>query len=345
MAIPASETVVFGIIGAGTVSTLHASAIRNCSEARLAAVADLCEERARKLADGASTYTSYHSLLERPDIDVVCVCVPSGMHMSVCMDAAQAGKHVIVEKPLEVTLEKADAIINACDAAGVKLGVIFQLRFLPDVGAVKETVSSGTLGKLVMGDAYVKWHRSQDYYDSSDWRGTWQMDGGGVLMNQAIHHVDLLQWMMGPVDSVFGYTATLVRERIEVEDTAVACLRFTSGALGTIEACTSAKSGVPARLEIRGETGNIVLEDGKIVLWDVDNVSQPAFEPVDMGSGFSDPKAITSVGHQAQIRDMVRAIKENRPPAVDGHEARKAIEIITAIYRSARAGVPVKLPV
>ncbi|MDH7602644.1 MAG: Gfo/Idh/MocA family oxidoreductase [Armatimonadota bacterium] len=339
-----SETVVFGIIGAGSVSSLHAAAIRNCPEAHLAAVADVCEERARKLADGAEVYTDYRRLLERRDIDAVCVCVPSGMHMPVCIDAANAGKHVLVEKPLEVTLEKADAIINACDKASVKLGVIFQVRFLPGVQAAKEAVSTGQLGKLVMGDAYVKWHRSQDYYDSSDWRGTWEMDGGGALMNQAIHHVDLLQWMMGPVDSIFGYTDTLVRERIEVEDTAAACLRFVNGAVGTIEACTSAKNGVPARLEIRGELGTIVLEDGKIALWDIEGVPLPELDLVDLGSGASDPKAITSVGHQAQIQDLARAIKENRQPVVDGREARKAVEIVTAIYRSARTGAPVKLP-
>lgn len=337
------EEVLFGIVGAGSVSSLHATAISNCPNARLVAVADVSEERARRIAGDATVYTDYRALLERNDVDVVCICVPSGMHMPVCIDAAQAGKHVLVEKPLEITVERADAIIQACDAAKVKLGVIFQLRFMPDVRAVKEIVESGTLGKLTLGNAYVKWHRSQEYYDSSDWRGTWTMDGGGALMNQAIHHVDLLQWMMGPVASIFGYTANLVHKRIEVEDTAVACLQFVNGALGTIEACTSAQKGVPARLEIRGEKGAVALEDGRIVWWDVDETPQPEEKCAHLGSGASDPTAITSIGHQAQIEDMVQAIREDRPPVVDGHEARKAIEIVTAIYRSAETGLPIDI--
>lgn len=340
----ASEKVTFGIIGAGSVSSLHAAAISQCAEAQLVAVADISEERARKLAgENVRIYTDYRRLLDEPDIDVVCVCVPSGMHMDVCIDAARAGKHVLVEKPLEITLERADRVIQACDEANVKLGVIFQLRFMPGVLATKNIVESGKLGKLIMGDAYVKWHRSRDYYSSSNWRGTWEMDGGGALMNQAIHHVDLLQWIMGPVESLYGYTATLVHAEIQVEDTAAACLRFANGALGTIEACTSARQGVSARLEIRGESGTIILEDGKITLWDVEGTPQPEEEPTDFGSGASDPTAITSLGHQAQINDMVRAIKEDRSPIVDGREARKAIEIVTAIYRSARTGEPIRL--
>ena len=340
----ATREIGFGIIGAGAVSPLHAAAISNCPGARLVAVADLSEERARKLAGDAASYADYREMLARPDVDVVCVCVPSGMRLGVCVDAARAGKHILAEKPLEVTLERADAAIEACEAAGVKLAVIFQVRFMPGVQALRGAVELGQLGKLVMGDAYVKWHRTQEYYDSSDWRGTWEMDGGGVLMNQAIHHVDLLQWMMGPVESVFGRTATLVHERIEVEDTAVACFRFANGALGTIAACTSASKGVPARLEIRGETGTVILEEGKIALWDVEGVPQPEVESMDLGSGASDPSAITSLGHQAQINDLVQAINENRPPVVDGREARKAIEIIAGIYRSARDGAPVRLP-
>jgi len=334
----------FGIIGAGAVSRLHAAAVANCPGARLVAVADLCEERAKKLAPEAAAYADYRQLVERPDVDVVCLCVPSGMRLPIAIEAARAGKHILAEKPLEVTLERADSIIAACDEAGVRLAVIFQLRFMPGVRALRRAVESGALGKPVLGDAYVKWHRSQDYYDSSDWRGTWEMDGGGALMNQAIHHVDLLQWMMGPVESVFGRTATLVRERIQVEDTAAACLKFANGALGTIEACTSASTGVPARLEIRGEKGTVILEDGRIAFWDVEGMPQPEEERADFGSGASDPTAITSLGHQAQINDLVQAINQDRAPVVDGREARKAIEIIEAIYRSARTGSVVTLP-
>jgi len=336
----------FGIIGAGAICPLHISAIKQCNGARLAAIADVSEERARSVAEqeGIAWYTDYKAMLANPDVDVVCVLTPSGMRAPVCVDVARAGKHIVAEKPLEVTLEKVDRIIDECDRAGVKLEVIFQIRFLPGAQAVKKAVSEGKLGKLVLGDAYVKWFRSQEYYDSASWRGTWEFDGGGVLMNQAIHYIDLLQWIMGPVESIFGYTDTLVKQRIEVEDTAAACIRFKNGALGVIEACTAAHSGKPARLEIRGEKGTIIFEDGNISLWEVEGDTDFVPETVDMGSGASDPMAISSVGHQAQIDDIVRAIREDRDPVVDGREGRKAIEIISGIYKSSRAGEMVRLP-
>ena len=336
----------FGIIGAGAICPLHISAIEICEGARLAAIADVSEERARSIgeAKGIAWHTDYHQLLNDPDVDVVCILTPSGMRAPVAIDAARAGKHIIAEKPLEVTLEKVDSIIEACDKAQVNLAVIFQVRFLPGVMAVHKAVAEGRLGKLILGDAYVKWHRSQDYYDSATWRGTWALDGGGALMNQGIHYIDLLQWMMGPVDTITGHVDTLVKQRIEVEDTAVACLKFASGALGVIEACTSAKAGQPARLEIRGEKGTVAIEDGNIVIWDVEGDEGFALETVDTGSGSTNPMAITDIGHQAQICDMVAAINEGRPPIVDGREARKAIEIISGIYRSSKTGKPIKLP-
>lgn len=336
----------FGIIGAGAISPLHIYAIDVCEGARLAAIADVSEERARTIGQtrDIAWYTDYREMLGNPEVDVVCILTPTGLRAPVCIDAARAGKHIIAEKPLEVTLEKVDSIIDECDKARVNLAVIFQVRFLPGVLAVHKAVAEGRLGKLILGGAYVKWHRSQDYYDSATWRGTWALDGGGALMNQAVHYVDLLQWTMGPVETITGHVDTLVKQRIEVEDTAVACLRFESGALGVIEACTSAKAGVPARLEIRGEKGTVAIEDGNVVIWDVEGDEGFAPETVDTGSGSTNPMAITAIGHEAQIRDMVEAINEGRPPIVDGREARKAIEIISGIYRSSNTGRPVKLP-
>jgi UDP-N-acetyl-2-amino-2-deoxyglucuronate dehydrogenase len=336
----------FGIIGAGAISPLHIYGIDACEGARLAAIADVSEERARAIGQERDIpwYTDYHEMLADPDVDVVCILTPSGLRAPVCIDAARAGKHIVAEKPLEVTLEKVDSIITECDKAHVNLAVIFQIRFLPGVVAVHKAVAEGRLGKLILGDAYVKWHRAQDYYDSATWRGTWALDGGGALMNQGVHYVDLLQWMMGPVETITGHIDTLVRQRIEVEDTAVACLKFANGALGVIEACTSAKAGVPARLEIRGEKGTVVIEDGNVVTWDVEGEEGFVAESVDTGSGSTNPMAITSLGHEAQIRDMVDAINEGRPPIVDGREARKAIEIISGVYRSSQTGMPIKLP-
>lgn len=336
----------FGIIGAGAICPLHIAAIEHCEGARLAGVADVSEDRAKSVAEanGVPWYTDYTRLLADPDVDVVCILTPSGLRAPVCIDAARAGKHIIAEKPLEVTLDRVDSIINECDSAGVKLAVIFQLRFLPGVQAVAHAVFEGRLGRPVLGNAYVKWFRSQDYYDSATWRGTWALDGGGALMNQGIHYIDLLQWFMGPAVTVTGHIATLARKRIEVEDTAVACLTFDSGALGVIEACTSANIGRPARLELRGERGTIVLEDGNVVFWNIDGEDEFVAPHVETGSGATNPMAITSAGHEAQISDMVDAINENRPPVVDGPDARKAIEIISAIYSSSESGGTIRLP-
>ncbi|NLN79254.1 MAG: Gfo/Idh/MocA family oxidoreductase [Armatimonadetes bacterium] len=335
----------FGIIGLGAISPLHIEGIEACEGAYLAAVADVSEERAQLVGDRQSApwYTDYQELLARPDVDVVCVLTPSGLRAPVCIDAARAGKHIIAEKPLEVSLQRVDSIIEECDGANVKLAVIFQVRFLPGVVAARNAIVQGRLGKLVLGGAYVKWHRSQDYYDSATWRGTWELDGGGALMNQGIHYIDLLQWGMGPVESISGRVATLIKQRIEVEDTAVACLKFANGALGVIEACTSANTGTPARLELRGEKGLIIIEDGNIVTWQVDGDEEHVAETVETGSGSTSPMAITAIGHKAQINDMVDAINQDRPPVVDGREARKSIEIISAIYQSSRSLAPVRL--
>ncbi|MGI6295920.1 MAG: Gfo/Idh/MocA family protein [Armatimonadota bacterium] len=334
----------FGIIGLGAISPLHLQGIDECEGARLAAVADVSEERARQIGETREVvwYTDYRDLLANPDVDVVCILTPSGLRGQVCIDAARAGKHIIAEKPLEVTLEKVDLIIDECDKAGVKLAVIFQTRFLPGVVLARRAVQDGRLGRLVLGGAYIKWHRSQEYYDSAGWRGTWALDGGGALMNQGIHYIDLLQWMMGPVESICGHYATLVRD-IEVEDTAAACLKFANGSIGVIEACTSAKAGFPARLEIRGDRGTIVIEDGNIVTWDIEGDEDFVADRVETGSGSTIPMAITAIGHIAQIKDMVEAINTGRSPVVDGREARKSIEIISGIYQSSRTETSVSL--
>jgi len=340
------KEVGFGIIGAGAICPLHIEAIEAAESARLVAIADVSADRARAIGEqkNIAWYSDHTELLANPEVDVVCALTPSGLRAPVCIDAARAGKHVIAEKPLEVTLERVDSVINECDKAGVKLAVIFQMRFLPGAYAACTAAVEGRLGKLIMGDAYIKWHRAQDYYDSATWRGTWEFDGGGALMNQGIHYVDLLQWAMGPVESVFGHADTLVKQRIEVEDTAVACVRFASGALGVIEGCTSSHKGHPARLELRGEKGTIIVQDGNVILWDVDGEEDFEVQKTETGSGAHNPMAISSIGHQAQIADMVRAVLDDRPPIVDGREARKAIEIISGIYRSSRTGQPVRLP-
>ena len=343
----------WGIVGCGMISRFHAAAIRRLRGCRLVAGADDVAAATEAFGSelGCAATTDVRAMLQREDIDIVSVCTPSGAHAEPAIAAARAGKHVIVEKPLEVTLARCDRIIRACRKAGVVLGVIFPSRFADAAQLVKKTIDRGRLGRLTLADAYVKWWRTQAYYDSGGWRGTWKLDGGGALMNQSIHAIDLLQWLVGPVESVRAITATIAHERIEVEDAAVAALRFRNGALGTIEGTTAAFPGLLKRIEISGDRGTVGLEEDNITIWRFDSkrrgddavLSRHGAQAA-AGGGASDPSAISFEGHRRQFADFVKAIEAGRKPLVDGPEGRKAVEIILAIYKSARSGRPVKLP-
>ena len=270
--------------------------------------------------------------------------------MEPAVQAAQAGKHVLIEKPLEITTERCDAIIDACEKAGVKLGVTFQSRFHESSQLMKKAIDSGRFGTVTMGDAYVKWYRSQEYYDSGAWRGTWNLDGGGALMNQAIHSVDLLVWLMGDVAEISAMTATLTHERIEVEDVAVANLKFKSGALGVIEATTTAFPGSLKRIEISGSHGTAILEEEDIKMWQFaeqtaedDEIRKRMEGRTDSGGGAADPSAINHHGHTMVFEEVIASINENRTPLVSGQEGRRSVEVIRAIYESAKTGKVVKL--
>lgn len=341
----------FGIVGCGAIAPLHAEAIRSLSDdALLVAVSSNIQKEARAFGEkyGINWYEDYHNLLDRNDVDVVCICTPSGTHAEIAMEAAKFGKHILVEKPLDISLERIDRVIEACEKARVKLGVVFQLRFTKAFKMVYQAVRNERFGRLVLGEARVKTYRSRDYYKSSDWKGTWTMDGGGALMNQSIHAVDLLQWMMGPVKSVYAYTDTLVHE-IEVEDTAVAVLRFANGALGVLVGATSTFPGLPKYLEIHGSAGGVVVEEDTIKKWDFsekreeDKLAEQTGGEI--GSAYSDPvKGLNFIGHKLVIEDMIEAILKNREPLVNGQEARKSVEIILAVYESARSGKEIVLP-
>ena len=339
----------FGLVGCGMVAPAHADSLMELEDARLVAVCDRIEERAKALGEKytCSYYTDLKDMLARADIDVANVCIPPGFHSDAVIECAKAGKHVIVEKPIEVTLDKADRMIKACEEAGVKLVTIFQSRFKKGVQALRRAIDRGVLGQLYLGDVYIKWFRPESYYQTTSWRGTWNVEGGGALINQSIHSIDLLQWMMGPVESVFAHIAT-ARHNIEAEDLAVATLKFKSGALGVIEGATALYPGVPERLEIHGERGSIVLEAGVIRSWDIRDACPedlPGDTAEETGTGASDPMAFPIIWHKAQIQDMIDAIKEGRSPLVDGREGRKALEIIRGIYKSARSGQVVTFPV
>ncbi len=325
----------FGIIGCGRIAYKHAEAIKKNEKANLLYVCDIIEERAvdYKNKYGAERYfTDYHEMLEMPDLDVVNICTPSGMHAEMGIAAARAGKHVIVEKPMALSSIDADALINACDENGVKLAVCFQNRFNPPVQKLRRALEEGRFGKLTHASAVVRWFRPQDYYDQASWRGTWAMDGG-CLMNQSIHNIDLLQWMMGPVESVFGYTANNFR-KIEAEDVGVAVLKFKNGALGVIEASTTIyPENLEETLAIFGEKGTVMLGGiavNKIETW---KFADSQDENLEMEQ--QDVPNVYGFGHDALIEDFIRAVIEDRRPYIDGREGIKSLRIVVGIYHSA----------
>ncbi|MFC1525874.1 Gfo/Idh/MocA family protein [Candidatus Latescibacterota bacterium] len=341
------RTVGFGVVGCGVVADYHIGAMEEVEGARLAAVCDAVEARAREVGEklGVTWYTSHEEMLKSPEIDVVCICTPSGLRIPIATDAAAAGKHLVIEKPIDVTLEKADRIIREADEAGVELMCIFQLRYGEAVQRVREAVQSGKLGTVTLGDAYIKWYRPQEYYESAAWRGTWDMEGGGALMTQGIHTVDLLQWIMGPVKSVSARMGALVHD-VEVEDTIVATLEYESGALGVVEATTASRPGMPARLEFSGSRGTIIVEADQITTWEVEGEGGEATggAGTDVAKAASDSKTFGTEGHKVQIREMVQVVRGGGHPVIDGPEGRKAVELILAMYQSARSGASVELP-
>ncbi len=343
----------FGIIGCGMISNFHARAIADTPGAKLVACFDQVPAAAERLAGvtGCRAYATLDAMLADPAVHVVTVGTPSGAHLEPAVAAAKAGKHVIVEKPLEITLKRCDRIIEACAKAGVTLSTIFPSRFHDTSVTLKKAIDQGRFGRLTVGDAYVKWYRTQQYYDSGAWRGTWELDGGGALMNQAIHSVDLLTWLMGPVVEVRAQTGLLAHQRIAVEDVAMAVVRFASGAMGVIEASTAIYPGYLKRIEIHGTAGSAVMEEEDFVTWDFakkkpqdEVIHAKMAEKKSGGGGAADPAAIGHHGHARQFRDVVYAIKKGRGPRIDGAEGRRSVEIILAIYKSAETGTAVKLP-
>jgi UDP-N-acetyl-2-amino-2-deoxyglucuronate dehydrogenase len=327
----------FGIVGTGVIAAVHAEAIATLPGAALVAVTDVAPGAAAAFAAarGCAAEPDLDALLARPDVDVVSVCVPSGLHAEVGIRAAQAGKHLVVEKPIDVTLDAADRLIEAARAAGVGLTVISQHRFDPGLIEAKRLLDEGALGRLVLGEASTKWYRTQAYYDSAAWRGTSAMDGGS-LMNQGIHYVDLLRWCMGPVTEVTALCATQTHQ-IEVEDTSLAALRFSSGAVGTIVTSTSVFPGFAQRLEITGTEGTITIEDGAIIRRAFGGgAHEPGGPPGGGAAAGSNPAAVDVASHAAQLADLLAAIEAGREPAVTGENGRAALEIVCAVYESAR---------
>jgi len=343
----------FGVIGTGSIAEVHARSIHAIDNLVLVGAYDVVRERAEAFGQKYACKAFYNidAFLNMPDLNVVCICTPSGAHLEPALKAIEAGKHCVIEKPLEVTLERCDKIIAAAKEKQVTIAGIFPSRFQDASIELKSAVDEQRFGRMVMGDAYIKWYRSQQYYDAVKWRGTWKLDGGGALMNQGIHSIDLLQWYMGPVESVSAFTGMLGHKGLEVEDTAVATLKFASGAMGVIEGSTAVYPGFFKKIEILGTQGSAVLEENNFLCWkflqerETDQDIRKRFSGEHAsGGGVSDPKAISDLGHIRQLQDMIYALERKRLPLVDAVEARKAVEIIVAIYQSARTGETVNLP-
>ncbi len=344
----------FAIVGCGMIARFHARALADVPGTKLCAVVSRSEANARKMIDElgvpCDTATDLNTVLRRKDVDVVIITTPSGAHMEPAVAAAKAGKHVVVEKPLEITLDRCDRIIEACDQNKVLLCTIFPSRFGDANGELKKAIDAGRFGKLTLGETSCKWWRSQAYYDDGGWKGTQALDGGGALMNQAIHQVDLLLYMMGPVRSIQGFTAMLAHERIEVEDTAVSAIRFKSGALGVIQATTSVWPGLPKSIGIHGDKGSVVIDQDDLVRWEFnpeqaeDKLLRAKFAvKTGASGGSSNPAAISHEGHARQLADFVAAITTGKKPLVDGKEGRQAVEVILGIYQANATGKVVEL--
>lgn len=338
----------FGIIGAGMICRFHAQAIADMDGGTLKAVYAPRLEKAKELAEeyDAQAFDDLDAFLAS-GIDIVTVGTPSGAHLDPTKAALEAGLHAIVEKPLEVTLERIDELTAAAEESGKVLAAILNRRFHPGMDAFKKATQEGRFGTLASASAYIKWFRDQAYYDSGAWRGTWDLDGGGALMNQSIHTVDALVHLAGPVKSVQATTATMAHERIEVEDHCVALLEFENGARGVIEAstCCWSQDGHPARVQLSGTDGSVFLADEAFEVWDFKEekpedaeIKKTLMTGAAAGLGANDPKAINTYQHQRNFEEVVQAIQEGRQPSVNAAEARKSVAVIRAIYQSAQNG-------
>lgn len=334
----------FGIWGCGMISRYHADSINKIDDAVLTGAFDLNKNSMDNFCEeyGIIGCESAEELVSSSDIDAVCICLPSGLHFEAAMKCISNKKHVMIEKPLAINIEDIDKIIEAAKENNVFVGVVSQFRYSDAFKKIKEMMGGGKLGRITVGNAHMKYYRTPEYYLSSKWRGTWDMDGGGALMNQSIHGVDLLQHLMGKVVSVSAIMGTLVHN-IEVEDTLTAVVEYESGAIGTIQATTSVFPGYNRKIEICGSKGSVVLNEDTIEICDVEGFENEADGKSAKTASANRPDGIDVNLHTRQIADFVRSVRENREPWINAVEGRKAVEIICAIYESAKTGKKVYL--
>ena len=331
------KTSGFALIGCGAIARMHSDVVANIDNAKMVGVYDTAYAYAEKFAEerGCKAFADLDEMLACPEIDIVSICTPSGLHAPLAVKVANAKKHLIIEKPMGITHEQTDAIIEAVERNQVKAEVITQMRFTHSIRTLKDAIDTGLLGKILLADFKMKYYRSPEYY-SVGWRGTWDMDGGGALMNQGVHGIDLIQYLMGGVKSVYADCRTMARD-IEVEDTANLLLEYNNGAIGVIQATTVAEPGYPRKLEVHGERGTVVVQEDAISVWDVKGMEKPDFGVSSVNSGGS-AMDFSWEYHKLQFLDLMEAIEEDRATMVDVYEGKKPVDIILAAYESSRTG-------
>lgn len=332
------KEVRIGFVGCGGIGGCHLGIWAKTPGAKIAAVCDIVPERAQKASEayGAPMFTDMAEMLEKAEIDAVDICTPSGLHAEQGLMAIAAGKHVLVEKPIDIDIKKADKLIEAADKSGLVLACIFHNRVSPAIIRAKQLVDEGALGKIISGSTYIKWYRGQDYYDSGEWRGTWSLDGG-VFSNQGIHALDQLCWMCGPVKEVdFCHIETAMHE-MEAEDVGIAAITFESGAHGVIEATTCCYPGMGLKTEIYGTKGSAMFENANVLQFSVqgEEIDLVSDQPKAETDGRENPLAIGLGGHDAQLMDFVNCINNGGEPIVSGRSARVAVDLLTKLYNKA----------
>lgn len=337
----------FAIIGCGVIAYTHVCAMKEIEKCNLYAVCDIIPNKADEFAKNHNVeniYYNYEDVLKDPNVDIVCVCVPSGTHGEITIAAAKAGKAIVCEKPMEITIEKIKKVVNVIEETGAKMQCIFQRRMMPVAIAVKEAVKEGKLGNIVMAGADLRYYRDQEYYDKDEWRGTWELDGGGALMNQGVHGVDLILWMLSDeVYSIYGKAETLSRN-IPVEDTAVAVLKMKKGTLCTIQSATSTYPGFSSTFSIHGSKGSIIFNDEGIIEWkfiDEDNAPKRPDTGMEIVGGAKNPVQIGNLGHKLLLEDIINAIENDCKTLIPPIDAIDAVQVICSIYESTKTGEPI----
>jgi UDP-N-acetyl-2-amino-2-deoxyglucuronate dehydrogenase len=341
-------TTHIGLIGGGNISETHARAARAIADVEIAAVFGTNAAKVGRLCReyGGKAYSNFDEFLVHRPMELVAIGSPSGLHAEQGIAAARRGLHVLTEKPLDITIERADALIAETRKADVQLGVFFQDRCKPDIISVKNAVDAGAVGKAILADARVKWYRPPEYYANSRWRGTGALDGGGALINQAVHTLDLMLWIFGEVKAVQATCKTALHA-IEVEDTLIAMLEFANGALGVLQAATSVFPGYPRRLELTGSEGTLILEQDRLLAAGLKNLSADLLKrsEADRNPSSSSPTISDSRGHRAVLEDFLHAIRTNTKPQCDGQEGRRSLVLVQAIYEACRTKKRVNLEI